>query len=108
MRARTWSLPPDEIAVAGGRATLSGRYLVWVHTQACRAARFAPFKARVDKYAVKPLGLGLMLHKAATRNDNCPFDISCLFTALQYSSSGAQIFNPAVGATANSALQYLS
>src|SRR5689334_4158945 len=56
MGARPWSLPADEIAVRGRDRALPRRDGLAVSGKTHRAARFAPFKARLDEDLVEPLG----------------------------------------------------
>src|SRR6059058_3805655 len=62
MGARLRPLPADKIAVGGRDRALARRDGFSVGGKAHRAARLAPFKARLDEDLVEPLGDGIALH----------------------------------------------
>src|SRR5258705_5449230 len=68
-RAASRSLPPFEVAVAGGNPQLAGTKRIAIHRDAHRAAGLPPFGARLDENAVEPLAFGLTLHLLESRHD---------------------------------------
>src|SRR5476651_300540 len=55
--ARALALPALKVAIAGAHGQLAGADVIAVHADAHRATGFAPVTARVDEYAIQPLGL---------------------------------------------------
>src|SRR5689334_14438159 len=70
MRAAAGALPPLEVAVRRRRATLARLEPVVVHREAHRAARLAPFEARVAERPVEALGFRLRLDETGAGHDH--------------------------------------
>src|SRR5471032_2958144 len=69
MGAGARSLPTDKIAVSSGDGPLARRNDVAVSSKAHRAARLAPFEARVDECSVQALTLRGAAHRFRTWNN---------------------------------------
>ena len=64
------SLPSFKITGGSGRTTLTWLQMIGIHSQALRAAGFAPFEARIDEDAVKTLLFCLFFDEAGARHDH--------------------------------------
>src|SRR3954447_9121375 len=101
MRARAGSLTADEVTVRSGCAAPERWHFVGVHREAHRAARLAPFEARVEKDSVEALGFRLAFHQPRTGHYQRLSNRRAPAPALKNLRSGTEIFDPAVGATAD-------
>src|SRR5690242_2847853 len=63
VRAASTTLPAFEVAVAGGGAPLAGLQDIGIHSQAHRAARFAPLESCGAKNFVQSFPLRGVLHR---------------------------------------------
>src|SRR5665213_1426840 len=98
MRAAFVTLPALKIAVRCGSGPLFRFQLVWVHGEAHRTARLAPFKARSFENLVEAFSFCLFLHKARAWNDHGISQTLRYLFALHHLGHSAQVFNAAVGA----------
>ena len=98
MGAGPAALTPAEIPIGGRGAALSGGHAVAVHGHAHRAARADPFQPCRGENLVQPFGLCLGFH-ARRAGRYQPGHLR--LTALQNSGSGAQVFDPRIGAGSN-------
>src|SRR5690242_6091908 len=89
------SLPPLEVTVGGGGASLAGLEDVRVHTQAHRAAGLTPFEARFRKDAIQSFLLGLYLHEPRARYDDGIHPLRHP-ASLCESGRGTQIFDTTI------------
>src|SRR5258708_40202972 len=67
------ALPSLEISVRGAGTALPRRDPVRIHSQAHRAARFAPFEAGLEQDTIETFLLGLSLHEAGRWHDKRPY-----------------------------------
>src|SRR5690349_404618 len=89
-----------EIAVRGRGTALFRRQLVRIHGKAHRAARLAPFEARLDEDLVEAFGFRLLLHDARARHDH-RVNMRADRLALGDLGGCAQILDAAIGAGAD-------
>src|ERR1700709_222237 len=97
MRPRARPLTADEIAVRGRDRTLSRRHHLAVRGKAHRAARLAPFEARVGEYLVEPFGNRLALDGLRARHHPGAAPGRNLAATRDFGRR-TQIAHPAVGA----------
>src|SRR6185312_13594028 len=95
-----WTLAAFEIPVRGRDTVFAGGYFVFVHPQACRAARLTQLKPRFFEDLVDAFADGLFFHLFAARDDP-DFHIVGLFPALYKRGNQPEVFDPAVGAAAD-------
>ena len=100
MGAAAAPLAALEVAVRGRGAALAGLQYVAVHGDAHRAARLAPFEARIHKDFIEALGLGLGLHHAGARHHHGA-DAGRELLPLGDRGGGAHILDTAIGAGAD-------
>src|SRR5262245_60622224 len=62
MRSRPRPLAADKVAIGGRDRTLPRRDRLAIGGKAHRAARLAPFEARLDEHLVEPFGDRIALH----------------------------------------------
>src|SRR4051812_41588330 len=99
MCAASATLATLEVAVAGACRPFALSKLVRVHRQAHAAPRLAPIGTGRPEDVVQTFGLGLLLHRMATRHDHHPWHSDG--TPAHDGGRGAQVLDPAVGATAD-------
>src|SRR3954469_8895251 len=95
MCATSPTLATLEVAVAGAGRPFTLRQLVRVHRQAHAAPRLAPIGTRGAEHIVESLGLGLLLHRMATRYDHHSWNGDG--TPAHDRGRGAQVLDPAGG-----------
>src|SRR3954465_3782795 len=101
MGATAGALPPFEVAVRCGRATLAGIELVRIHAEAHGAAWLAPLEACVAEDSVQAFLLGLRFYQPGTRYHHRHADVGSDAPALHHGRGDAQILDARVGARAD-------
>src|ERR1700754_2263542 len=100
MRASARALTAFEVAVRRRRAALARFQTVRIHGEAHRAARLAPFEARIGEHLVETFAFRLRLHEARARDDHRETDIRRDAAAELFHDprSGAQVFDARIRA----------
>src|SRR5262249_4808858 len=98
MRPTARTLATLEIAVRRRSTAFTRLEPVVVHREAHRAARLAPFEARVAKRAVEAFGFRLRLHESRTGHDHREPDIVGDPAAARHARRFPQVLDPRVRA----------
>src|SRR5690606_31820653 len=98
MRTTAVALTTFEVTVGGGRAMFAIAQLVGVHGQTHGATRLTPLETSVEENLVQTFFFRLFFHQTRTRYHQRLLNSGSHFTAFGHFRSGAQVFDPGVGA----------
>ena len=97
MGAATASLAAFEVAITGRCAALTRLQNIRIHPETHRATRLAPLKSSVEKYLIETFSFRCAFDALRTGHHHRPNGFVNA-VAFNHAGSGAQIFDPGIGA----------